>query len=160
MEIAIVVVLCFIGIALILLEIFLIPGITVAGIAGGISSVIAIYYAYTHIGVLGGTIVLISSLVVFGIAFVILIKSKALDTIALKTNIQSTVASGDSLKINEGDTGISISRLNPMGKVKINNVTMEAKSLGEFIDEETEVVVVRVFSTQLIVKIKELNINN
>ena len=155
MEIAVVVVLCLLGIVLILLEIFLIPGITVAGIAGGILSVIAIYYAYSHIGVLGGTIALISSLIVFGVAFMILVKSKALDTIALKTDIQSTVASGDSLKVNEGDTGISISRLNPVGKVKINDVTMEAKSLGEFIDEETEVVVVKVSLTQLIVKIKE-----
>ena len=155
MEIVVVVVLCLLGIVLILLEIFLIPGITVAGIAGGILSVIAIYYAYSHIGVLGGTIALISSLIVFGVAFMILVKSKALDTIALKTDIQSTVASGDSLKVNEGDTGISISRLNPVGKVKINDVTMEAKSLGEFIDEETEVVVVKVSLTQLIVKIKE-----
>jgi len=159
MEIAIVVVLCLIGIALILLEIFLIPGITVAGIAGGIFSVIAIYYAYTHLGVLGGTIALLSSLIVFGAAFMVLVKSKALDTIALKTDIQSTVASGDFLKVSEGDTGISVSRLNPIGKVKIDNVTMEAKSLGEFIDEETEVVVVKVSSSQLIVKIKEQNIN-
>ena len=154
MEVAIVVVLCFLGIALILLEIFLIPGITVAGIAGAIFQVVAIYYAYSHLGAVGGTIALISSLIVFGVAFVILVKSKALDTIALKTDIQSTVASGDSLKINEGDTGISVSRLNPMGKVKINNVTMEAKSLGEFIDEETEVVVVKVSSSQLVVRIK------
>jgi membrane-bound ClpP family serine protease len=154
MDIAIVIVLCLIGIVLILLEIFLIPGITFAALAGGLFYAGAIYYAYSHLGASGGTITLISSLVVFGIVFVWLIKSKALESIALKTNIQSTVAGDDSLKIKEGDEGISISRLNPMGKVRVNEVTMEAKTLGEFIDEETEIVVFKVSPTQLIVKTK------
>jgi membrane-bound ClpP family serine protease len=154
MDIIIVIVLCLLGIVLILIEIFLIPGITIAGIAGGLFAVGAIYYAFSHLGVAGGTIALIFSLILFGIAFVYLVKSKALDTIALKTNIQSTVASGDALKINEGDEGISISRLNPMGKVKINDIVIEAKSLGEFINEETAIVVVKVSPTQLIVKTK------
>jgi membrane-bound ClpP family serine protease len=154
MDIAIVIILCLVGIILILLEIFLIPGITFAALAGGLFSVGAIWYAYSQLGALGGTITLISSLLVFGIAFVWLVKSKALENIALKTNIQSTVASGDSSKIKEGDEGISVSRLNPMGKVRVNGIIMEAKSFGEFIDEETEIIVVKVFPTQLTVKTK------
>jgi membrane-bound ClpP family serine protease len=154
MDIAIVIILCLIGIILILLEIFLIPGITFAAIAGGLFYVGSIWYAYSQLGTMGGTITLISSILVFGIAFIWLIKSKALETIALKTDIQSTVASGDSLKIKEGDEGIALSRLNPMGKVRVNGITMEAKSLGEFIDEETAIVVVKVYATQLTVKIK------
>jgi membrane-bound ClpP family serine protease len=154
MDILIVIVLCLTGIVLILLEIFLIPGITFAAVAGGLFYAGAIYYAYSHLGTLGGTIALISSILVFGVAFVWLIKSKALETIALKTDIKSTVATGDALKIREGDEGIAISRLNPVGKVRVNGITMEAKSLGEFIDEETEIVVVKVFATQLTVKTK------
>jgi membrane-bound ClpP family serine protease len=137
-----------------LLEIFLIPGITFAAVAGGLFYAGAIYYAYNYLGAFGGTITLTSSIFVFGITFIWLIKSKALETIALKTDIQSTVASGDSLKIKEGDEGIALSRLNPVGKVRVNGITMEAKSLGEFIDEETDVVVVKVFATQLTVKTK------
>jgi membrane-bound ClpP family serine protease len=154
MDIAIVTVLCLLGIILVLLEIFLIPGITFAAVAGGLFYVGSIYYAYSHLGTMGGTIALISSILVFSVAFVWLVKSKALESIALKTNIQSTVATEDSLKIKEGDEGISLSRLNPMGKVRVNEITMEAKSLGEFIDEETEIIVVKVSPTQLIVKTK------
>jgi membrane-bound ClpP family serine protease len=154
MDIAIVIVLCLVGIVLILLEIFLIPGVTFAAIAGTIFYAGSIYYAYSHLGTLGGTITLISSILVFGIVFIWLVKSKALETIALKTNIQSTVATEDSLKIKAGDTGNTISRLNPIGKVQVNGVTMEAKSLGEFIDEETEIIVVKVSPTQLIVTTK------
>ncbi|MDR0505691.1 MAG: hypothetical protein LBH32_02580 [Dysgonamonadaceae bacterium] len=154
MDIAIVVVLCLTGIVLILLEIFLIPGITFAAIGGGLFYAGAIWYAYSHLGSAGGTVTLISSIFVFGLAFIWLVKSKALDTIALKTNIESTAATGDFVKIKEGDAGISISRLNPIGKALVNDVTMEAKTLGEFIDEDTEIIVVKVSPTQITVKTK------
>jgi membrane-bound ClpP family serine protease len=154
MDIFIVVVLALLGLLLVLLEIFIIPGVTIAAVAGILILAESIYYAYTHLGVLGGTITLIAELVVLGVALVYFVKSKALDSIELKTNIESTVASGDLLKVKEGDEGITLSRLNYMGKVKINDVIMEAKSEGEFIDDGTEIVVVKVSSTQLIVKTK------
>jgi membrane-bound ClpP family serine protease len=154
MDVLIVIVLCFVGIVLILAEIFLIPGLTVAALAGGAFSIGGIYYAFRYLGTTAGFISLFAVVVVIGIAFIYLVKSKALDNIALKTNINSTVASQDSLDISAGDEGISISRLNPMGKVKVNNVVMEAKTLGDFMDENTEIVVIKVSPTQLIVKTK------
>jgi membrane-bound ClpP family serine protease len=154
MEVIIIVVLCFIGILLILAEIFLIPGLTITALAGAAFSIAGIYYAFRSYGAWGGSIALVSTLAIIGIAFVYLVKSKALDTISLKTDINSTVASNDSLSVAVGNEGISISRLNPMGKVRVNNITMEAKTLGEFVDENTEIVVLKVSPTQLIVKTK------
>ena len=151
MDIFIVIVLCVIGIILFLVEIFLIPGLTITFIAGAIFSIGGIYYAFRNLGTTAGIIALVSSAVIIGFAFVYLVKSKALDRIALKTNIDSTVAAKELTDISEGDKGISVSRLNPMGKVRVNNITMEAKTLGEFIDENTAVTVVRVSPTQLIV---------
>jgi len=151
MDILIVIVLCLIGIALILAEIFLIPGLTITGIGGAVFSIGGVLYAFRSLGATGGIITLITYAVVFGIIFVYLIKSKALDSIALKTKISSTVAEKESLDISEGDTGITVSRLNPMGKVRVNNITMEAKSLGEYIEENTSVTVIKVFPTQLLV---------
>ncbi len=153
MDIFIVIVLCFVGILLVLLEIFLIPGVTFALIAGLLFGAGGVFYAYSELGMIGGTVTLVSMLILFGAAFIWLIKSKALDkTIALNTDINSTVAGNDSLKIKEGDEGFCLSRLNPIGKVKVNGVTMEAKSFGDFIDEGTPVMVVKVNPMQLIVK--------
>jgi len=154
MHIIVIVVLCLIGILLILAEIFLIPGLTITALGGAAFSVAGIYYAFRSYGVLGGGITLASVLVIIGAAFVYLVKSKALDKISLKTDVGSTVASGDSVHIAVGDEGISISRLNPMGKVRVNNITMEAKTFGEFVDENTEIVVLKVSPNQLIVKTK------
>ena len=151
MDIVIVIVLCAIGILLILVEIFLIPGITFTAIAGVAFSIGGIYYSFKYMGPTAGVITLIAVAAAIGLSFVYLIKSKALNKIALQTDINSTVFSKDLPDISEGDTGIAISRLNPIGKVRVNNITMEAKTLGGFIDENTSVKVTKVFPTQLIV---------
>ena len=151
MDILIVIVLCLIGIVLILVEIFLIPGLTITAIGGAAFSIGGIYYAFRFIGTTAGILTLITVAVVIAIAFVYLVKSKALERIALKTNLDSTVAAKESTNIAEGDEGISVSRLNPMGKVRVNNITMEAKTLGEYINENTAIIVVKVSPTQLIV---------
>ncbi|MDR1762707.1 MAG: hypothetical protein LBR64_01945 [Dysgonamonadaceae bacterium] len=154
MDILIVTVLCAIGIALILAEIFLIPGFTITGIGGAGFTFAGVYYSFSSLGPTAGIITLIACLLAIGISFVYLVKSKALDGISLKTNIDSTVAPDAPADIKVGDAGISISRLNPMGKVRVNNITMEAKTLGDFVDENTEVEVLKVSSNQLIVKTK------
>ena len=151
MDIVIVIVLCTIGILLILAEIFLIPGLTFTAVAGAAFSLGGVYYAFRYIGTTAGVITLILTLTFIGIAFIYLVKSKALDRIALKTDISSTVASKELPEISEGDTGITISRLNPIGKVRVNNITMEAKTLSGFIDENTAITVTRILPTQLIV---------
>jgi membrane-bound ClpP family serine protease len=153
MDILIVIVLCVIGLLLILAEIFLIPGLTITGIGGAAFSIGGVFYAFRSLGATGGIITLILYAIVFGIIFVYLIKSKALDRIALKTDISSTIAE-ELPDISIGDKGISVSRLNPMGKVRVNNITMEAKTLGEFIDENTTVTVVKVSHSQLVVTIR------
>jgi len=151
MDILIVIVLCLIGIILILVEIFLIPGLTITAIGGAAFSIGGIFYAFRNLGATAGIITLLLVIAIIGAAFVYLIKSKALDNIALKTNLKSTIAGKELPDISEGDTGISISRLNPMGKVRVNNITMEAKTLGGFIDENTAVKVIKVSPSQLIV---------
>lgn len=155
MDILIIILLCLIGIVLILVEIFLIPGITVVAIAGAAFLAGGVYYAFSNIGAEAGVITIVTSLLFGGIGFLYLIKSNLLDkSIALKTNIDSTVASEDSLHVAVGDTGVTISRLNPVGKVKVNGIIMEAKTISDFIDEETEIEVLKVTRTQLIVKQK------
>jgi len=154
MDIPLVIVLCLLGILLILLEVFLIPGVTFAAIAGIFSTLGGIHYAFTYLGFEFGIIVL--SLVIFiVIAFIIyMIKSKLLNKIALEAKIDSTVASENILDISEGDEGITVSRLNPIGKVEVNNIIMEGKSSSNFIDENIKIIVLKVNPTQLIVKTK------
>ena len=141
-DIIITIVLLSLSILLMLVEIFLLPGITVAGIIGGLFSAGGIWYAYAHLGVVGGTVALSVSAVLFCFLFIWLIRSKAINKIGLETNIESKVDT-DIDKININDEGKSISRLNPIGKIKINDITLEGKAIDGFIDEGEAIIVVK-----------------
>ena len=148
------------GIIFLLVEIFLLPGITVSGIAGFIFLVGGIAYAYMYMGTVAGNLSLVIAGLLLAGSFIYFIKSKSLRRISLTTNIDSKVDTSDLAKINIGDEGITQSRLNPIGKVFINNLTVEAKSInGELIDEDTEVVVNKVEWSNILVSKKEKNPN-
>lgn len=158
-DIAIIIFLMAVAILLILLEIFLLPGITVAGVGGFIFAVGGLIYAYSA-DTMMGHITLLLSLVLFGGAFVWLLRSKSFSRVALKTNVGSTLLSSRDLGIQPGDEGITLSRLAPIGKARVKGIVVEAKSLDELIDENTAIEVVRVDGYNIIVKPKkEINIH-
>ncbi|MGI5841672.1 MAG: NfeD family protein [Patescibacteria group bacterium] len=143
-----------------LIEIFLLPGISIAGIAGAIFLIGGITYAYLFMGTTAGNISLASSAIALGGSFFWLLRSKSLQKISLNTNIESTVDNSSLQKIAVGDTGTAISRLNPIGKVMVNDVVIEGKSVnGEFIDEDSEIEVVKVETYNVLVKRKQITEN-
>ena len=159
LDIIIIAFLILVAIVLVLLEIFLLPGITVAGIGGALFALGGVVYAYS-ITPLMGHITLVSSVVVFAAAFAWLLRSKSFHKVALNKEIDSKLTSTRDLGIEVGDEGITLSRLAPIGKARINDVVVEAKSIGEFIDEDTPVVVMRVDGYNVIVTTKEDSTNS
>lgn len=151
LEIAVIAFLMLVAIVLILLEIFLLPGITIAGIGGFLFAAAGIIYAYS-VGETAGHATLFLSLITFGGAFVWLLRSRSFNRVALKTDVDSKLTSCRDLSIQPGDDGITLSRLAPIGKARIMGVTVEAKSMDELIDENTPVEVVRVDGYNILVK--------
>ena len=155
-DIIIVSIVVLLGIVFLLAEIFLLPGFTVSGIAGFVFLVGGIYYAYIYMGLRAGNFTLVISAFILMGSFLYFIKSKSLRRIALTTNIDAKVDTSDLKKINKDDIGITQSRLNPIGKVFINDLTVEAKSIdGEMIDEDTEVVVIKVDWSNILVSVNK-----
>jgi len=154
MEVSIflIVILLVVGVVFLVLELFIIPGTSIAGIAAGILLICAIFFAYSGLGVVAGNITLISSLVLSGVAIWLFFHSRTLDKIELKTEIKSKVDPLKGLEIKVGDKGYALSRLAPMGKVRIDGNVIEAKTRGEFIDHNTEIIVVEVHSTNVLVE--------
>ena len=146
-EITIIVFLMLVAIVLILLEIFLLPGITIAGVGGFLFAASGVIYAYT-VGETAGHITLFLSLTAFAASFVF-------NKVALKTDVDSKLTSSRDLGIEPGDEGITLSRLAPIGKARIKGITVEAKSMDELIDENTPVEVLRVDGYNVLVKRKE-----
>ena len=156
LHIIVVISVILLGILFMLIEIFLLPGISIAGIAGAIFIVGGIIYSYMFIGSTAGNITLAGSAIALGASFAWLLKSKSLRRISLETNIENSVDNSNLLKINVGDAGTTISRLNPIGKILVNDVEAEGKSFdGEFIEEDTEIEIVKVETYNVLVKRKQ-----
>lgn len=155
LDLVIIIAVILLGIVFMLIEIFLLPGISIAGIAGAVFLIGGIAYAYIFQGNMVGNIALGGTVVLLGGSFFWLLKSKSLRKISLDTNIEGKVDTSHLQKIAVGDTGVAISRLNPIGQLLINDVEVEGKSFdGEFLDEDTEIEVVKVEAYNVLVKKK------
>lgn len=154
MDILIIGTLLVIGIFLIILEIFFLPGITIAGIASILFLAGAIYYAFAELGSTEGFVVLAVSVIAIITTIIWFMRSKTLTKMSLHTEIDSVAPTLIDTHIKVGDTGVTLSRLNPMGQIIIGNEKIEAKSLDGFIDENQPVVVEKVENTNVIVRLK------
>jgi len=153
-SLGIVIFLIVMGILLFLVEFLIVPGITIAGIGGAISIITGVVLAFYYEGPTTGLIVLISAAVLIGLTVVFMLKAGTWKKLMLDKASDSTV---DFIKINEGrikvgDTGKTITRLNPMGKVMVGNEYYEAKSMDKLIDQNTDVEIVKIESNKIIVK--------
>ncbi len=154
LNVAIIIVLMGLAIGLILLEIFLLPGITLAGVGGLLFAAGGLIFAYS-IGATVGHLTLIISLLLFVVIFVWLLRSQSFNRVALHTDVDSRLESSRDLGIKPGDEGVTLSRLAPIGKANIQGKIVEAKAQDELIDESQAIVVVRVDSYNVVVRRKE-----
>lgn len=153
MTLVAIIVLILLGLLLLLLEFAVVPGVTIAGIGGFLmlaGSVWLAFYQYgTFAGIVTLTVVLISAPAIIYYFF----RSKAGKKMVLETNIDAKVETFETDYIAEGDEGITIGRLAPSGKVKINGVSVEAHSTGQLIDHNTPVRVLKVMPGKILVEI-------
>lgn len=157
MEILIIILLVVAAIVLLLVELFVIPGISLAGLAAGGCLIYANYYAFAHLGTTGGWITLaVSALACIG-SLVAFMRSKTLDRIALKSEITSSVrsaASGNGKQVSVGDEGMTTTRLALIGYAEMGGEIVEVKSTAEFLDAQTPVRVVRIVDGIILVERK------
>jgi len=152
MDILIITVLIIAAVILFLVEVFFIPGISIAGIGALAALAYANYYAFVHMGpVAGFTTLIISGLACIGSLFLFM-RSKTLDKVSLKQNIDSKVDKQAEHSLKVGDRGIATTRLALIGHAEINDKIVEVRSTGGFIDEKTPVIVTRITDRNVLVE--------
>ena len=155
MGLAGIITLIVLGILLIFLEFFVVPGVTISGIGGLILLVLGIYFSYSNYGVATGNTILFSTFGVIGVIFYAAYRTGAWKKIMLSTEVKSTSKEDVSVNVKVGDKGKTISRLAPMGTVMIDNELFEASSKGIFIDEDTDIEIIKIVNNKIIVKPKK-----
>ena len=154
---AAVIILIVLGILLFVIEFLLVPGVTVAGIGGLILTVFGVYKAFNDFGTTVGIWVLIGTLMLSVFVIAMSLRARTWNRLMLRTNINGTVDSNiKEEQIKAGDRGQALTRLNPMGKVEVNGIVREAKSMEGYINVHSVIEVVEVEGTRISVKpIKE-----
>lgn len=152
MNFFIIIFLIILGIVLLLIEFTILPGITVAGIGGFMLFAYSIYLAFTSYGTLAGFLTLAFVLIVSPILILLLFKGKSGKKMLLHAVITGVANEINADKVKVGDIGVSIGRLAPMGKIKVNNEVVEVKSTGSFVDPGEKVIIIEIEKSQITVE--------
>ena len=149
----VIIILIVLGILLFVIEFLLVPGVTVAGIGGLVLTVLGVYKAFNDFGSSVGIWVLIGTLMLSVFVIAMSLRARTWSRLMLRTDVKGTVdhdITEDQIKA--GDRGTTLTRLAPMGKIEVNGIVREAKSLEGYIDEHSDIEVVSVEGTRISVK--------
>ena len=132
------------GLILFAIEVFLIPGISLAGLASAGCILYANYYAFDTLGTVPGIITLVVS--ALGIIAVTLwfMRSKTVDKLSLKKTIDYRPEPLKGLDLQPGDEGVALTRLALIGNAEFNGHIIEVRSSGDFIEEKSKIRVERI----------------
>jgi len=150
LSLTLVILLLCIAIGLILIEIFLIPGVGIPGIAGIVLMAGALIMAYRIDPITGHYTLAATALA--SVALVILsLRAKTWDRMSQKEEIKGRVNT-DVSELKTGDRGMTIGRLNPTGKVRFGENLYEVRSRGDYIAEQCPVEIINIEGTKITVK--------
>ncbi len=139
-----------IGLLLMLLEVFVIPGVGIAGVVGIIATIIGIVLAF-NVDTVMGWWVLSATSVLSGILLWFSLRANTWDRFALHSEIDGK--SSINMSAPElGAIGKTITRLNPIGKARFDSGVFEVTAQNQLIDDHTSVRVVSLSDQKIIVE--------
>jgi membrane-bound ClpP family serine protease len=152
MNFLIIIFLIILGIVLLLIEVTILPGITVAGVGSFLVLVYSVYLAFTAYGSLVGFLTLAFVLIVSPLLVYYFFKGKAGKSMVLNTVLTGVANEINPEKVKVGDIGVTIGRLAPMGKIKVNDEVVEVRSTGTFVNPGEKVRIIHIEKSMVTVE--------
>jgi membrane-bound ClpP family serine protease len=150
---AVIIILIILGILLFVIEFLLVPGVTIAGIGGLILTVFGVYKAFSDYGSTVGVWFLIGTVLLSVFVIAMSLRARTWSRLMLKTDISGTVDTDlTEEQVKVGDHGTTLTKLGPMGKILVNDMVREAKSIEGYVNEHTEIEIVSIEGTRISVK--------
>lgn len=142
-----------VGIALFFVELFFVPGTTVVGVLGIILLALGIYFSYSDLGNKAGHITVAITFLLLIIIILIGAKSNVWSKLSNKDHLTGKANIIEENEVQAGDTGISVSAIKPIGKARINNKNYEVRSVGDYINTNTKIKVIKVQGNRITVAV-------
>ncbi len=134
-----IIVLVVLGFTLLITELILLPGITIAGVISFCCLCAAAAWTFAAYGLMWGFIGLGIIVLILIILLKIFFKASTWKRVALSTDLPDSIDVPISELCELGAQGSALTRIAPMGSVQINGKVFEAKALTGFIDPGTKV---------------------
>lgn len=140
------------GIVLIIAEVVFIPGTTVVGLLGAAFMIAGIVFAYKQFGNTIGFYVLLGTGVTTGVALYLSFRKGAWNKVANKSAIKSKVNEGLTAHLTEGEEGITVSALRPIGTADFKGKIFEVKTSGEYVPNAIRIKIVKIRVNDILVE--------
>ena len=148
----IVISLIVIGLALLIIELIFVPGTTIVGIMGLACTVAGIWVSFVQFGsTIGWSVTGLSSVVASGM-FIYSFRAGAWNKFALHATIHSKVNEESPLQVQVGSQGVALSALRPIGKAEFDGIEIEVMTLGEFVNTQSDLRVIKIEGRKVIVE--------
>jgi membrane-bound ClpP family serine protease len=151
MTVALIAFALLLGIVLIFLEIFVIPGTTIFGVMGTAAVIASIFFAYKLLGTNYGHLSIVGGFIVFMVFFYAGRKLMDDNQMSLKRELTGKVNEFVA-NVKVGDVGKTFSDVKPNGKAFFGDEKLEVFSNGSYIDREIDVKIIKIEQNKIIVK--------
>ena len=156
MELLILVGLIVVGLALIALEVTVVPGFNVVGVLGVLGAGFGVVYAFMTFGPVGGLMALLATVVSAVGMFYLLWQSGAWDRFILSDSLRrdsdADAADQETRSGMLGRTGFAVTPLRPGGVIEVDGSRVEVETEGSFVASGSEVRVVAMDRRRFIVR--------
>lgn len=141
------------GISLLVIEVFLLPGTTVAGMLGLVVMITGVFLSYSNLGVMAGHISLVISLIISGILSIIAYKTLNSKGVALDDQLTGKMNTLDKdFDLIVGNIGMAYGDIKPTGKAIFNHKIYNVRTNGEFISDNMSIEIIDIYRNQITVK--------
>ena len=156
MELLVPIALVLAGLGLIVVEVYLVPGVNVVGIVGALTLLFGVGFAFSEAGMVGGLLTAAGATTAAGGTFYAMWKTGAWNDFILGTSLQTdkvlaeqTLASRAALV---GRRGTTVYPLRPTGFADIDGERVEVVSEGQFVSAGIPVEIVAVDRRRVFVR--------
>lgn len=151
--------LILVGLALVAVEVYVVPGLNVVGIGGGLAVVAGIVLSFVEAGPTGGLIATLGALAVGGALFYVMWQTGAVQQFilseAMSRDDDKDRREGDARSRYLGQVGVAVTPLRPAGVVEIGNERVEVQTEGGFIASGSAVRIVAMDRRRFFVRLAD-----
>ena len=142
--------LMFLGVALLAVEVLLVPGVGLVGFLGLLGMAGSVWVAYAQLGATYGGLALAASAVSTGLAFWLLPKTQVAKSMVLDAATTAKVGDPTLLAL-VGKEGAAVTTLRPAGSIDIDGRIVDVVSDGDYVERGAKVRVTEVKGQRVVV---------